>query len=152
MAETRRRYLKNLLQYSLKRRNRNKIKSLEIDGVSNNNEHAIINHITNFYARLFNIHRSNVNCSAHWDDSWHVSKLSKEHRQIPKSPFTVTDIVDIVKNASDDKAPGLDGFNATFCKKVWLTIREDVINVVLNSFKNGKLLREADHTFIALIQ
>ncbi|GJR59889.1 uncharacterized protein Tco_1502051 [Tanacetum coccineum] len=52
---------------------------------------------------------------------------------------------------SDDKAPGPDGFTAAFFKKAWDIVGDNFSCAIRDFFSNGKLLREVNHTIIALI-
>nr|GFA35420.1 putative RNA-directed DNA polymerase, eukaryota, reverse transcriptase zinc-binding domain protein [Tanacetum cinerariifolium] len=73
------------------------------------------------------------------------------------------DALDMVRDVSDqevktaifsmgnDKAPGLDGFTAAFFKEAWNVIAIDVTHAVREFFRNGTLLKELNHTIIALI-
>ncbi|GJY60523.1 aspartic peptidase [Tanacetum coccineum] len=54
-------------------------------------------------------------------------------------------------NIGDDRAPGPDGFTSAFFKKGWDTIGMDVCNAIRDFFSNGQILKEINHTFIALI-
>ncbi|GJR99878.1 hypothetical protein Tco_0316387 [Tanacetum coccineum] len=51
----------------------------------------------------------------------------------------------------DDKSPGPDGYTACFFKAVWEVVADDVTNVIREFFRNGNLLKELNHTIIALI-
>ncbi|GKB13045.1 hypothetical protein Tco_0846968 [Tanacetum coccineum] len=51
----------------------------------------------------------------------------------------------------DDKAPSPDGFTSVFFKKGWDVVGQEVCNAVRDFFVNGKLLKEINHTFLALI-
>ncbi|GJU27334.1 hypothetical protein Tco_1165955 [Tanacetum coccineum] len=51
----------------------------------------------------------------------------------------------------DDKAPGPDGYTSAFFKKGWDVVGQDVCRAVHDFFVNGKLLKEVNHTFLALI-
>nr|GEX57492.1 MACPF domain-containing protein CAD1 [Tanacetum cinerariifolium] len=51
----------------------------------------------------------------------------------------------------DDKAPGPDGYTYAFFKKGWDVVGHDVCNAVHDFFSNGQLLKEINHTFLALI-
>ncbi|GJU88114.1 hypothetical protein Tco_1300537 [Tanacetum coccineum] len=51
----------------------------------------------------------------------------------------------------DDRAPGPDGFTSAFFKKGWDIVGHDVCKVIRDFFVNGQLLKELNHTFIALI-
>jgi hypothetical protein len=50
-----------------------------------------------------------------------------------------------------EKAPGPDGFTTLFYVKYWDCIKSTVLLAVGNFFDSNKLLREQNHTFIALI-
>ncbi|GKA54272.1 putative reverse transcriptase domain-containing protein [Tanacetum coccineum] len=51
----------------------------------------------------------------------------------------------------DDRAPGPDGYTSAFFKKGWDIVGPDVCKAIRDFFTNGKLLKEINHTFIALI-
>ncbi|GKC60327.1 hypothetical protein Tco_1087925 [Tanacetum coccineum] len=51
----------------------------------------------------------------------------------------------------DGKASGPNGYTASFLKNAWDVIGIDVSNVVRDFFSNSKLLKELNHTIIALI-
>nr|GEV22087.1 hypothetical protein [Tanacetum cinerariifolium] len=51
----------------------------------------------------------------------------------------------------NDKSPGLDGFTAAFFEDTWDIVGVDVIKAVKEFFTNGRLLKELNHTIIALI-
>ncbi|GJS21493.1 putative RNA-directed DNA polymerase [Tanacetum coccineum] len=51
----------------------------------------------------------------------------------------------------DDKAQDPYGFTSVFFKKGWDVVGQDVCNAIRDFFVNGKLLKEINHTFLALI-
>ncbi|GKB06393.1 hypothetical protein Tco_0834626 [Tanacetum coccineum] len=51
----------------------------------------------------------------------------------------------------DAKALGPDGYTSTFFKKGWDVVGQDVCNAIQDFFRNEKLLKESNHTFLALI-
>ncbi|GJX66944.1 putative reverse transcriptase domain, reverse transcriptase zinc-binding domain protein [Tanacetum coccineum] len=51
----------------------------------------------------------------------------------------------------DDQAPGLDGFTSAFFNKGWDIVGTDVCNAIRDFLSNGKILKEINHMFIALI-
>lgn len=67
--------------------------------------------------------------------------------RIPNEP----EIWEVVKSIGGSKALGPDGFTATFFQKYWQTIRTRVKKMVQNFFVNGYLLKQMNHSFIALI-
>ncbi|GKC06324.1 reverse transcriptase domain, reverse transcriptase zinc-binding domain protein [Tanacetum coccineum] len=50
-----------------------------------------------------------------------------------------------------DKSSRPDGYTAAFFKGAWKIVGSDVVNAVKEFFVNGKLLKELNHTVIALI-
>ncbi|GKD96732.1 hypothetical protein Tco_1380629, partial [Tanacetum coccineum] len=75
---------------------------------------------------------------------------------IQKAAHMVRNVSDAeIKSAlfsmSDDKAPGPDGFTAVFFKKAWDIVGDNFSCAIRDFFSNGKLLREINHTIIALI-
>ncbi|GJU43581.1 auxin efflux carrier [Tanacetum coccineum] len=61
------------------------------------------------------------------------------------------EIKDALFSMGNDKSPGPDGFTAAFFKEAWEIVGHNVINAVKEFFTNGKLLKELNHTYIALI-
>jgi hypothetical protein len=51
----------------------------------------------------------------------------------------------------NDKAPGPDGYNSLFFKKMWQNLKGDIIMAVKEFFLSGKILRQINHSLIALI-
>jgi len=49
------------------------------------------------------------------------------------------------------KTPDPDGFGAGFFKHYLELIKLDIVQCITELFKNGKMLRQINHTFIALI-
>ncbi|GKB68099.1 hypothetical protein Tco_0929511 [Tanacetum coccineum] len=54
-------------------------------------------------------------------------------------------------NTALHMASGLDGYTAAFFKEAWDIVADDVTNAVSEFFINGKILKELNHTIIALI-
>ncbi|GJR10894.1 RNA-directed DNA polymerase, eukaryota, reverse transcriptase zinc-binding domain protein [Tanacetum coccineum] len=51
----------------------------------------------------------------------------------------------------NNKSPGPDGYTAAFFKKAWDIVEDEVVKAVGECFINGRLLKEINHTIIALI-
>ncbi|GJS87451.1 hypothetical protein Tco_0770087 [Tanacetum coccineum] len=51
----------------------------------------------------------------------------------------------------NDKAPGPDGYTAAFFKESWDIVADDFVAAVGEFFTNGNILKELNHTIIALI-
>ncbi|GJU44187.1 hypothetical protein Tco_1201453 [Tanacetum coccineum] len=61
------------------------------------------------------------------------------------------EIKDAVFSMGNDKSSGPDSFTAAFFKEAWDIVATDVISDIREFFVNGKLLKEINHTIIALI-
>nr|GEY73687.1 hypothetical protein [Tanacetum cinerariifolium] len=66
-------------------------------------------------------------------------------------PVTDMEIKAKMFDIRDDHAPGPDGYTSVFFKKGWEIVGKDICNSVRDFFLNGKLLKEINYTFIALI-
>ncbi|GJS30412.1 RNA-directed DNA polymerase, eukaryota, reverse transcriptase zinc-binding domain protein [Tanacetum coccineum] len=80
-----------------------------------------------------------------------TSKLSIEEASFMIREITDNEIKSTMFGINDSKAPGPDGYTACFFKKAWVVIGIDVCKAVKEFFSSGKLLKEANSTFIALI-
>nr|GEV51068.1 hypothetical protein [Tanacetum cinerariifolium] len=78
----------------------------------------------------------------------HVSDMSCAHMT---RPVTNKKVKKAMFNIGDDKSSGPDGYSSVFFKEGWDTIGNDVCNAVRDFSQNGKLLKEINHTFLALI-
>jgi hypothetical protein len=70
------------------------------------------------------------------------------------SPCKIPDVLEITSTISSlglNKAPGPNGFTGLFYKTYWHIIGKNVIGFVQNFFRNGFLLKEFNHSHIALI-
>ncbi|KAF5442124.1 hypothetical protein F2P56_037171 [Juglans regia] len=61
------------------------------------------------------------------------------------------EILEALKQIPSNKAPGPDGMTTLFYKHYWSIVKQDVILAVQNFFISGKLLKQINHTNIALI-
>jgi hypothetical protein len=64
---------------------------------------------------------------------------------------TDSEIYDSLLSLGRTKAPGPDGFTTLFYVKYWEHIKSTVLSAVGDFFSHNQLLREQNHTFIALI-
>ncbi|XP_020269403.1 uncharacterized protein LOC109844697 [Asparagus officinalis] len=77
--------------------------------------------------------------------------LMDRHRNELESPITNEEIKHAVFTISDEKAPGPDGYSASFFESTWNIISADMIKVVQEFFSSGKLLGSLNTTTITLI-
>jgi len=64
---------------------------------------------------------------------------------------TDEEIKNVIFTMNDVKAPGPDGFSASFFKVAWEIIAVDVIHAVKHFFSTGRLVREINNTALCLI-
>ncbi|XP_077226476.1 uncharacterized protein LOC143859710 [Tasmannia lanceolata] len=80
-----------------------------------------------------------------------IQKLNVEDADILSKPISSEEIKDVVWKTNGDKAPGPDGFNASFFRAFWYLLGDEFIAAIKNFFKSGKLLKSVNATFISLI-
>ncbi|GJU71005.1 protein LAZ1 [Tanacetum coccineum] len=84
------------------------------------------------------------------EDLFHKKVSDLANKNMTK-PITNEKIKRAMFGIEDDKAPGPDGFTFVFFKKGWDVVGQDIYRAVRDFFDNGKLLKEVNHTFLALI-
>jgi exonuclease III len=77
--------------------------------------------------------------------------LKEEAADILLAPVSLEEIKYIIFNASDNKSPGPDGFNAKFYKNQWNNLKHQIHETVNEFMSKGKILKSTNHTFITLI-
>ncbi|XP_021766230.1 uncharacterized protein LOC110730713 [Chenopodium quinoa] len=78
-------------------------------------------------------------------------KLSSYAQQFFIQPVSHSEIDSALKSIDNSKAPGIDGFNSFFFKKVWHVSKDDIYASVLDFFENGVLQRQWNCTSITLV-
>nr|GEZ26984.1 putative RNA-directed DNA polymerase, eukaryota, reverse transcriptase zinc-binding domain protein [Tanacetum cinerariifolium]GEZ63990.1 putative RNA-directed DNA polymerase, eukaryota, reverse transcriptase zinc-binding domain protein [Tanacetum cinerariifolium] len=66
-------------------------------------------------------------------------------------PVTNEEVKWAMFDIGDDKSPGADGYSSLFFKESWDTVGEDVCRAVRDFFRNGKILKEINHTLLVLV-
>nr|XP_016489984.1 PREDICTED: uncharacterized protein LOC107809777 [Nicotiana tabacum] len=77
--------------------------------------------------------------------------LTMQQQRDMCSEITQEEIKAALFNIDDNKAPGIDGFNALFFKKAWPIVREDVCDAVQEFFQRCKMLRAVNNTVVTLV-
>nr|GEV91106.1 hypothetical protein [Tanacetum cinerariifolium] len=84
-----------------------------------------------------------------------VAKAFINHYEIflgqPVHDISSQEVKSAMFSMGNDKSPSPDGFTTAFFKDTWDIIGADVIKAVKEFFTNGRLLKELNHTIIALI-
>ena len=77
--------------------------------------------------------------------------VSSEDNLFLTSPISDEEIKGATFDMAPDKSPGPDGFPLFFFQQYWTLVGNSVIRAVKAFFHSGHLLREINHTFLALI-
>ncbi|GJT80538.1 hypothetical protein Tco_1054880 [Tanacetum coccineum] len=62
-----------------------------------------------------------------------------------------SEVKEAIFSMGNDKSPGPDGYTAAFFKDAWDIVGDGIIAAVKEFFTNGRLLKELNHTVIALV-
>ncbi|GKB03120.1 auxin efflux carrier, partial [Tanacetum coccineum] len=65
--------------------------------------------------------------------------------------MTNQEVKEAMFSMGDDKSPGLGGYTAAFFKEAWEIVGTEVTQAIREFFINGNILKEINHTIIALI-
>lgn len=80
-----------------------------------------------------------------------TKKLTPDQSFAMIQDVTDIEIRDTFLSLNPHKAPGPDGYNASFFQKAWPIIGHDVIAAIKNFFRSGQLLRKVNATSVALV-
>ncbi|KAL2944091.1 LINE-1 retrotransposable element ORF2 protein [Bienertia sinuspersici] len=122
-----------------------------LDGNSYNSPGQIASAFSQFYKQLIG--------SSEMVDRIHVEQhivdegptLRNDQKEEIMRSFNAQDVKEAIFSIDGDKAPGPDGFGASFFKENWNIVGPLVSDAVLDFFKNGRILKEINNTFISLI-
>ncbi|KAK4389648.1 putative mitochondrial protein [Sesamum angolense] len=78
-------------------------------------------------------------------------KLSSELALELCRVVTPEEVKQAIFHISDNKAPGPDGYSACFFKRAWHIVGDQICTAVLDFFRSGRLLRQLNHSIIALV-
>jgi hypothetical protein len=67
------------------------------------------------------------------------------------APVSADDIKQVLFSMDDNKAPGPDGYTSAFFKKAWNIVGADFCSAVKDFFVSGELLKQLNHSTIALV-
>ena len=133
------------------RRNKNQIKEISLsNGELVSCPLAIAEELTQAFKDRFS-----SNPLSQFDKSLDFSLLdpiiSEDDNKFLTASVTCKEIKCSVFNLAPDKAPSPDGFPPYFFQIYWTLVGNSVIRAVQAFFHSGKLLKEINHTFLALI-
>jgi hypothetical protein len=135
--------------YANQRKKRNQIsKIIDKDGRLCSSKEDIEEAFISFFKELFTAsqHLEVEPCTISL-----VQKVSPDMNRKLLSSFTQEEISVALSQMSPLKAPGPDGFSASFYHSNWTTISTEVCNAILHFLNTGELDDNINSTFIALI-
>ncbi|GKA26871.1 putative RNA-directed DNA polymerase, eukaryota, reverse transcriptase zinc-binding domain protein [Tanacetum coccineum] len=94
---------------------------------------------------------TNMTCEALNIEGLFIKQISDSSRAQMVRNVTNEEIKSAMFSIGDDRAPRPDGFTFSFFKKSWDIVGDDICKAVRDFFPNVKLLKETNHTFLALI-
>ena len=77
--------------------------------------------------------------------------LSRQERIQLCTDVTEHEIYTTLQSIGNDKAPGVDGYNAVFFNHTWKILKKDVIEAVKNFYTTGKLFKPFNCGLVSLI-
>lgn len=106
---------------------------------------AFVSHFHNLFSSTCSVSLASLDVIANGPT------VAIEHWPSLFTQVTKSEVWDVVSSMGNNKAPGPDGYNALFFKRAWATIGDDVFGAVEEFFVSGKLLKQVNHAFIALV-
>ncbi|GKV11964.1 hypothetical protein SLEP1_g23173 [Rubroshorea leprosula] len=129
------------------RQRKQEINCIEINGCHQNSVQGIKDGIAKHFEELYR------------EEDWarpvlngiNFKQISTAQANLLTSPFSEEEIKKAVWDCGCSKAPGLDGFNFLFFRRMWEVIKKDVVDFVQEFHKNGRLVAGSNASFITLI-
>ncbi|XP_020252239.1 uncharacterized protein LOC109829580 [Asparagus officinalis] len=119
------------------------------DGGKISDGEDIVNEFISFYKSLMGTAKHTSTANANIISSGPC--LMENQRRDLSMPVNDEEIKAAVFSIPDNKAPGPDGYSASFYKAAWPVIGDEVIAAIREFFRTGKLLGAVNSTYIALI-
>lgn len=104
----------------------------------------------NFYNNLVGTENNNligIDINAMRDET----QLNHMQRKLLVEPIGELETLTALKGIGDLKAPGLDGYGATFFKANWNIIKVDLLAVAKEFFEDEKMYLAVNNTLVTLI-
>ena len=128
-------------------RNRSSIGQLSINGVVSMQHAAIQEHIVQFYEQLC----TEGEFQRPLLDGLESSGLFGEDLEGLDRPFSVEEVLNVVKNFNGDKSPSPDGYSMAFYQAFWSVVGSEVMVVCQEFYEQGFFEKSLNATFICLI-
>lgn len=133
-----------------KRSEQKTIKQLVINGALVNDATHILNHVKDFYVRIYS-KDSNVDQENRSFFSLTEPKLDEIEKQSCEGTITDYECKLAIQGMKNNKSPGSDGLTAEFYKLYWNDIKDHYINSINYSYENGSLTELQKQGIITLL-
>lgn len=84
--------------------------------------------------------------------------IVRDGQQVPSdaareltAPVSVKEIDNSLKFINDNKAPGIDGYNSLFFKKVWHVIKPQIYQAIWDFLEGGIMPTDINCTLVTLV-
>ncbi|GKV47995.1 hypothetical protein SLEP1_g54839 [Rubroshorea leprosula] len=129
------------------RKAQNHITGLWCDGCWVEEPTQVKKEVVNYFSKLFQ------------GDTWNRPKpygvsfkqISTEDKQWLERPFSIEEIEEGLRSCEGSKASGPDGYNFSFLKFAWNSLKEDFMSFFEEFHRNGRLVSGLNSSFIILI-
>ena len=117
-------HLASLIKKKREKNQSNKIRNEKGDIITDKAEIRRI--IRDYYEQLYGNKIDNLEEMGRFLEKFNLSRLNQEEIEIMNNPITSTEIEAVIKNLSENKNPGLDGFTGEF----YQTFREELLPIL----------------------
>jgi len=125
------------------RQNRNKLLSLtREDGEVVKGHEVVKSEVIAYFHRVLGVDQMPRVLNEEVVESTINLKLCSPQQHVLAQDVTREEIKHAMFSLKNNKAPGLDGFNAGFFKRMWHIVGEEVINAVRSFFQTRRMLKE----------
>ena len=122
------------------------------DGVIVTDQNCILNHVREFYAKLFeNKDMQNANDIIIKNHISSKNKLTHEESASLNGPITINELNHVLKNMKNNKTPGIDGFPVEFLKFFWNELKIFIQRSLNESYTKGILPQTLRQTIITCL-
>ncbi|CAN6580853.1 unnamed protein product [Malus baccata var. baccata] len=134
---------------TIKRRRYNQIRGVEdADGIWREGQSEVASIAVRYFSTLF---QAGLPCQLEHIVDCMEPRVTLEDNQMLIGPITDREIQEAAFQIPASRAPGPDGFPGSFYHDHWEVVGQDVVNMIKAFWHSGKLLRNLNHTNLALI-
>nr|XP_023896467.1 uncharacterized protein LOC112008368 [Quercus suber] len=125
----------------------NSIDKLMVDEVLSSNPTAIADCISQFYKQLY------LEDVAHRPilDDMEFSSILVEDASWLDRPFEEEEVIGVINDFNDDKAPSLNGFSTAFFQSCWGVLKTEIMAIFHNFYTQAVFERSINASFLAFI-